>query len=322
VSVEPEPGLLAALDAWRTMSARQQPAWPDAAAVVAATAELATMPPLVFAGEADILTTRLAAAGRGEAFLLQGGDCAETFAEATADRIRNKIKTILQMAIVLTYGASMPIVKMGRMAGQYAKPRSSDDETRDGVTLPAYRGDAVNAYAFTPEARTPDPHRLLDAYHRSSATLNLVRAFTTGGFADLRRVHEWNRGFTANPAYSRYEEVAAGEIDHAIRVTMSRTRRGYILPATHFASNSTDPDLPPMGMRLRLRADADLRGITGQALVIARAMQRYGLIVADNGSNWFFQGAPHPGWDDDDLAQLKSIPGTAFEVVDSGPVHE
>jgi len=216
VSVEPEPGLLAALDAWRTMSARQQPAWPDAAAVVAATAELATMPPLVFAGEADILTTRLAAAGRGEAFLLQGGDCAETFAEATADRIRNKIKTILQMAIVLTYGASMPIVKMGRMAGQYAKPRSSDDETRDGVTLPAYRGDAVNAYAFTPEARTPDPHRLLDAYHRSSATLNLVRAFTTGGFADLRRVHEWNRGFTANPAYSRYEEVAA-EIDRAIR---------------------------------------------------------------------------------------------------------
>ena len=216
MSVEPEPGLLAALDAWRTMSARQQPAWPDAAAVVAATAELATMPPLVFAGEADILTTRLAAAGRGEAFLLQGGDCAETFAEATADRIRNKIKTILQMAIVLTYGASMPIVKMGRMAGQYAKPRSSDDETRDGVTLPAYRGDAVNAYAFTPEARTPDPHRLLDAYHRSSATLNLVRAFTTGGFADLRRVHEWNRGFTANPAYSRYEEVAA-EIDRAIR---------------------------------------------------------------------------------------------------------
>jgi len=216
VSVEPEPGLLAALDSWRTMSARQQPQWPDAAAVEAATAELATMPPLVFAGEADILTTRLAAAGRGEAFLLQGGDCAETFAEATADRIRNKIKTILQMAIILTYGASMPIVKMGRMAGQYAKPRSSDDETRDGVTLPAYRGDAVNAYAFTSESRTPDPRRLLDAYHRSSATLNLVRAFTTGGFADLRRVHEWNRGFTANPAYSRYEEVAA-EIDRAIR---------------------------------------------------------------------------------------------------------
>ena len=216
MSVEPEPGLLAALDSWRTMSARQQPQWPDAAAVEAATAELATMPPLVFAGEADILTTRLAAAGRGEAFLLQGGDCAETFAEATADRIRNKIKTILQMAIILTYGASMPIVKMGRMAGQYAKPRSSDDETRDGVTLPAYRGDAVNAYAFTSESRTPDPRRLLDAYHRSSATLNLVRAFTTGGFADLRRVHEWNRGFTANPAYSRYEEVAA-EIDRAIR---------------------------------------------------------------------------------------------------------
>jgi len=129
-------------------------------------------------------------------------------------------------------------------------------------------------------------------------------------------------GLAIFPGLVRFEEVAAGEINHAIRVTMSRTRRGYILPATHFASNSTDPDLPPMGMRLRLRADADLRGITGQALVIARAMQRYGLIVADNGSNWFFQGAPDPGWDDDDLAQLKSIPGTAFEVVDSGPVHE
>ncbi|MBC7290152.1 MAG: 3-deoxy-7-phosphoheptulonate synthase class II, partial [Actinotalea sp.] len=166
--------------------------------------------------EADVLTTHLAAAGRGEAFLLQGGDCAETFAEATADNIRNKIKTILQMAVVLTYGGSLPVIKMGRMAGQYAKPRSSDQETRDGVTLPAYRGDAVNAYAFSPQARVPDPRRLVEAYHRSAATLNLIRAFTTGGFADLRRVHEWNRGFTANPAYARYEEVA-GSIDRAMR---------------------------------------------------------------------------------------------------------
>jgi 3-deoxy-7-phosphoheptulonate synthase len=216
MSVPPEPGVVEGLDHWRTLGARQQPSWPDRDAVGRVTAELSSFPPLVFAGEADVLTGRLAAAGRGEAFLLQGGDCAETFAEATADNIRNKIKTILQMAVVLTYGASLPVIKMGRMAGQYAKPRSSDDETRDGVTLPAYRGDAVNAHAFTPESRVPDPGRLVDAYHRSSATLNLIRAFTTGGFADLRRVHEWNKGFTANPAYARYEEVAA-EIDRAMR---------------------------------------------------------------------------------------------------------
>ncbi|NTW39334.1 MAG: 3-deoxy-7-phosphoheptulonate synthase class II [Cellulomonadaceae bacterium] len=216
MSVAPEAGVLEGLDAWRSLNAQQQPLWPDESAVTAVAAELATLPPLVFAGEADILTQRLAAVARGEAFLLQGGDCAETFAEASADNIRNKIKTILQMAVVLTYGASLPVVKMGRMAGQYAKPRSSDDETRDGVTLPAYRGDAVNGHPFTPQDRAPEPRRLLDAYHRSTATLNLIRAFTTGGFADLRRVHEWNRGFTANPAYSRYEEVAA-EIDRAIR---------------------------------------------------------------------------------------------------------
>lgn len=216
MSVEPEPGLVESLDVWRTLRAEQQPDWPDPAAVADATARLACEPPLVFAGEADVLTERLAAAGRGEAFLLQGGDCAETLADATADNIRNKIKTILQMAVVLTYGASLPIVKMGRMAGQYAKPRSVDTETRDGVTLPAYRGDAVNAHDFTVEARTPDPMRMLTAYHRSSATLNLIRAFTQGGFADLRRVHEWNRGFTANPSYARYEQLA-GEIDRAIR---------------------------------------------------------------------------------------------------------
>ena len=216
MSVEAAPGVVDGLDAWRELPARQQPAWPDPDALAAVGRELAALPPLVFAGEADVLTGRLAAAGRGEAFVLQGGDCAETFAEATADTIRNKIKTILQMAVVLTYGASLPVVKMGRMAGQYAKPRSADLEERDGVTLPAYRGDAINAHDFSPEARVPDPRRLVEAYHRSAATLNLIRAFTTGGFADLRRVHEWNRGFTANPAYSAYEQVA-GEIDRAMR---------------------------------------------------------------------------------------------------------
>jgi 3-deoxy-7-phosphoheptulonate synthase len=216
VSAVADPAVTAGLDAWRDLPRRHQPTWPDAAAVGRVAEELGSLPPLVFAGEADVLTAHLGAAGRGEAFLLQGGDCAETFAEATADNIRNKIKTILQMAVVLTYGGSLPVIKMGRMAGQYAKPRSSDEETRDGTTLPAYRGDAVNAYAFTAEARVPDPRRLVEAYHRSAATLNLIRAFTTGGFADLRRVHEWNRGFTANPAYARYEEVA-GEIDRAMR---------------------------------------------------------------------------------------------------------
>jgi len=216
MSVEPEPGVLAGLDAWRSLPAEQQPAWPDAEALAAVGAQLAALPPMVFAGEADLLTDRLASAGRGEAFVLQGGDCAETFAEATADTIRNKIKTILQMAAVLTYGASLPVVKLGRMAGQYAKPRSADTETRDGITLPAYRGDAINGHEFSTESRTPDPRRLVEAYHRSVATLNLIRAFTTGGYADLRRVHEWNRGFTANPAYARYEQVAA-EIDRAMR---------------------------------------------------------------------------------------------------------
>jgi 3-deoxy-7-phosphoheptulonate synthase len=216
MSVEPEPGLIESLDAWRSLPTRQQPAWPDPGEVARAAQELACEPPLVFAGEADYLTEQLAAAQRGDAFLLQGGDCAEVFEEVTAESIRNKIKTLLQMAIVLTYGASTPVVKMGRMAGQYAKPRSSDTETRDGVTLPAYRGDAVNKHAFNAEDRRPDPFRMLAAYHRSSSTLNLIRAFTQGGFADLRRVHEWNRGFTANPAYARYERLAA-EIDRAVK---------------------------------------------------------------------------------------------------------
>ncbi|MCA0336530.1 MAG: 3-deoxy-7-phosphoheptulonate synthase class II [Actinobacteria bacterium] len=196
--------------------AAQQPTWPDASALRAAVDTLATYPPLVFAGECDVLKTRMAAAARGEAFVLQGGDCAETFENATADNIKNRVKTILQMAAVLTYGASVPVVKVGRMAGQYAKPRSSDTETRDGVTLPAYRGDMVNDYAFTAEARRPDPQRLVRGYHASSATLNLVRAFTQGGFADLRYVHDWNKGFVANAANARYEKIAR-DIDKAMK---------------------------------------------------------------------------------------------------------
>ncbi|MFA5607777.1 MAG: 3-deoxy-7-phosphoheptulonate synthase class II [Leucobacter sp.] len=206
----------AELDAYQTLEAKQQPTWPDHAALAKATEDLQTQPPLVFAGEADQLKERLAAAARGEAFLLQGGDCAETFAAATADKIRDRVKTLLQMAVVLTYGASTPVIKVGRMAGQFAKPRSSDTETRDSVTLPAYRGDLVNGYDFTPENRAADPSRLVQGYHVSASTLNLIRAFTQGGFADLRQVHEWNKGFVSTPANQRYESLAA-EIDRALR---------------------------------------------------------------------------------------------------------
>ena len=199
-----------------TLSAAQQPQWPDAAELEQARATLATYPPLVFAGECDILRDRMAAAARGDAFVLQGGDCAETFASATADNIRDRIKTILQMAAVLTYGASVPVVKVGRMAGQYAKPRSTGSEVRDGVELPAYRGDMVNDFAFEASARRPDPNRLVRAYHASSATLNLVRAFTTGGFADLRHVHDWNKGFVATAANAKYERIAH-DIDMAMK---------------------------------------------------------------------------------------------------------
>ena len=211
-----DPAVIAGLDNYRNLVAAQQPTWPDQNQLEEVRATLASYPPLVFAGEVDILKDRLAQAASGKAFLLQGGDCAETFVDATADRIRNRVKTMLQMAVVLTYGASMPVVKMGRMAGQFAKPRSSDTETREGLELPAYRGDAVNGYDFTLESRTANPTRLLQAYNTSAATLNLIRAFTMGGFADLRSVHEWNKGFTDNPANSRYETMAK-EIDKAIK---------------------------------------------------------------------------------------------------------
>jgi 3-deoxy-7-phosphoheptulonate synthase len=204
------------LDAWRSLPIQQQPSWHGTPEHGRAVAELSSLPPLVFAGEVDVLRERLSEAAQGRAFLLQGGDCAETFAGATADKISARVKTILQMAVVLTYGASMPVVKMGRMAGQFAKPRSSNDETRNGVTLPAFRGDIVNGYEFTEESRAHNPERMVKAYNTSAATLNLIRAFTQGGFADLRSVHNWNKGFRANPAHAAYESLAA-EIDRAVR---------------------------------------------------------------------------------------------------------
>jgi 3-deoxy-7-phosphoheptulonate synthase len=196
--------------------AAQQPAWPDAAALAEAVDELRRMPPLVFAGECRTLRSRLAAVERGEAFLLQGGDCAETFAALSADAIRDKLKTLLQMAVVLTYAASVPVVKVGRIAGQFAKPRSSAVEVRDGVTLPSYRGDAVNDLAPTEAARTPDPRRMVRAYHQAASTLNLLRAFATGGFADLRQVHSWNKDFVRRSSAGRRYEALAGEIERAL----------------------------------------------------------------------------------------------------------
>nr|WP_220506172.1 MULTISPECIES: 3-deoxy-7-phosphoheptulonate synthase class II [unclassified Microbispora] len=204
------------MDTWRDLPAAQQPDWPDRGELDKVVAELASLPPLVFAGECDQLKDSMAAVARGEAFVLQGGDCAETFAGATAENVRNKLKTLLQMAIVLTYAGRVPVVKIGRLAGQFAKPRSKPMETRDGVELPAYRGDMVNGFDFTAEARRPDPNRLLRAYHSSAVTLNLARAFTKGGYADLRQVHAWNQDFVAeSPAGRRYEQLAR-EIDQAL----------------------------------------------------------------------------------------------------------
>jgi len=202
---------------WRDLPAAQQPDYPDRTALLEVTAELESYPPLVFAGECDLLKERLAAVARGEAFLLQGGDCAEAFDAVSAEQIRNKLKTLLQMGAVLTYAGSVPVVKVGRIAGQYSKPRSKSTETRDGVTLPTYRGDSVNGFEFTESARVPDPERLKRMYHASAATLNLVRAFTTGGYADLRQVHAWNQDFVKrSPSGQRYE-VLAREIDQALK---------------------------------------------------------------------------------------------------------
>ncbi|WP_055478671.1 class II 3-deoxy-7-phosphoheptulonate synthase [Sphaerimonospora mesophila] len=204
------------LDTWRELPAAQQPDWPDRGELDRVVRELTELPPLVFAGECDKLKAEMAAVARGEAFVLQGGDCAETFAGATAENVRNKLKTLLQMAIVLTYAGRVPVVKIGRLAGQFAKPRSKSTEVRDGVELPAYRGDMVNGFDFTAEARRPDPNRLLRAYHSSAATLNLARAFTKGGYADLRQVHAWNQDFVAeSPAGRRYDQLAR-EIDQAL----------------------------------------------------------------------------------------------------------
>jgi 3-deoxy-7-phosphoheptulonate synthase len=202
---------------WRARPAAQQPTWPDAGLLKEVEATLGALPPLVFAGEARALQSQLGHVASGAAFLLQAGDCAESFHESSADQIRDKLKVILQMAVTLTYASGVPVVKVGRIAGQFAKPRSSQTETLDGVTLEAFRGHLVNSEVFDEDARRPDPRRLLAAYHQSTATLNLLRAFTKGGFAALSQVHAWNQAFVASsPQGQRYEAVAA-EIDRALR---------------------------------------------------------------------------------------------------------
>ena len=201
---------------WRDKPISQVPQYPDVGKLAAVEGQLAKFPPLVFAGEARELSHQLAEVAKGEAFLLQGGDCAESFAEHGADHIRDFFRVFLQMAVVLTHGASKPVLKVGRIAGQFAKPRSADTETVGEVTLPSYRGDIVNDIAFTPEARIPDPERLLLAYRQSAATLNLLRAFASGGYANLARVHEWTMGFMKDStAYPRFEALAH-KIDDAI----------------------------------------------------------------------------------------------------------
>ncbi len=196
-------------ETWRTKPVEQAPEYPDPTALKAAETELRRYPPLVFAGEARKLTGRLAQVEAGRAFLLQGGDCAESFAEFHPNNIRDTFRVLLQMAVVLTFGAACPVVKVGRMAGQFAKPRSAPTETVNGATLPAYRGDMVNGMEFTPESRFPEPRRMIQAYNQSAATLNLLRAFAQGGYADLHKVHQWTLGFVADSAQgARYSDLA------------------------------------------------------------------------------------------------------------------
>jgi 3-deoxy-7-phosphoheptulonate synthase len=204
------------IDSWRNLPIKQVPTYPDAQALKAVEQELGSYPPLVFAGEARALKEKLGEVAEGNAFLLQGGDCAESFKEFHPNNIRDTFKVMLQMAVVLTYGAACPVVKVGRMAGQFAKPRSSDTEVINGVELPSYRGDVVNGIEFTEEARIPDPQRQIRAYNQSAATLNLLRAFAQGGFADLTKIHRWNLSFVdGSPAGERYSKLTT-QIDEAV----------------------------------------------------------------------------------------------------------
>jgi 3-deoxy-7-phosphoheptulonate synthase len=223
-------------DSWRSKPIVQVPEYPDQQALEATEKQLATFPPLVFAGEARALKRALAKVAAGDAFLLQGGDCAESFVEHNANNIRDFFRVFLQMSVVMTFAGSLPVVKVGRVAGQFAKPRSAPTEKRDGVELPAYRGDIINDVAFTKEGRTPNPHRMLQAYRQSAATLNLLRAFSTGGYANLSNAHQWMLGFVKDsPQSDRYEELAS-----RITEALDFMRACGIDPETHPEMRTTD----------------------------------------------------------------------------------
>jgi 3-deoxy-7-phosphoheptulonate synthase len=218
-------------DTWKNKPAKQLPAYPDASKLAIAQSTIAAMPPLVFAGEARKLKSQLADVANGKAFVLQGGDCAESFAEFGANKIRDTFRVMLQMAIVMTFAGSVPVVKMGRVAGQFAKPRSDDNETKDGITLPVYRGDIINGFDFNPESRIPDPERMVKAYNQAAATLNLLRAFAQGGYADLRKVHSWNLDFIEDsPLSDRYHQMA-GDIERALNFMEACGVTGDNVPA-------------------------------------------------------------------------------------------
>lgn len=220
-------------DSWRDLPAKQLPNYPDADKLKQVEAHLAAQPPLVFAGEARALKADLAKVARGEAFLLQGGDCAEAFAEFRTSHIRDAFKVLMQMAVVLTFGGQLPVVKIGRIAGQFAKPRSADMETENGVTLPSYRGDIINDIAFTEASRIPDPERMVKAYHQASSTLNLLRAFAQGGLADLHEVHRWNLDFVnKSPLSDRYQHLA-DRIDESLAFMRACGVNGANTPQLH-----------------------------------------------------------------------------------------
>ena len=245
---------------WRALTALQQPEWPDAGEYENALKTLSGYPPLVFAGEARQLTTSLGRVAEGGAFLLQAGDCAESFEAFSANSIRERLKVILQMAIVLTYSAGVPTVKVGRIAGQFGKPRSAPFENVDGVELPSFRGHIVNDIGFTAAARTPDPQRLLQAYHQSASTLNLLRAFTKGGFADLSRVHAWNQEFVASsPEGRRYEQLAQ-EIDRALRFMEACGLDHNVVPALHDVDVWTSHEALLLGYEEALTRQDSLTG--------------------------------------------------------------
>ncbi len=245
---------------WREFPAVQQPEWADEDALDRAVTLLSTLPPLVFAGEARRLTTDLGRVAAGEAFLLQAGDCAESFDSFSADSIRDKLKVILQMAVVLMYSSGVPVVKVGRIAGQFAKPRSAPDETIDGITLPSFRGHMVNDIGFDAESRRADPQRLITAYHQSASTLNLLRAFAKGGFGDLTRVHAWNQQFVASSAEGRrYEEVAAG-IDRTLRFMAACGIDTEATPQLHTVDVSTSHEALILGYEQALTRQDSLTG--------------------------------------------------------------